>query len=284
MGVTSFFTATPLSRKYLPDLISGDKVGSTAITQPQGSTNHAEWGVFGKKDGDEWVLNGTKLYITNTRAADVTLAMGITDDYQLGAWIVEKGHPGMEDNHVERKMGASGNNSGTYVFKDCRVPSENFVQMASGADAGIGNAMCASVALGLAEGVFAKTLEYTKVRTRAFKPIATKQAVSHRLAKMYAAIESGRSLLYDATRLADEGKMEEAKILVNAAKYSVTEMSVDVARQCIQLHGGMGYCEDTGIARYMRDAMGTTIADCTPDLHLETIAALLGCPEAEIIC
>ncbi len=285
LGAPTFLLqCPPLATKYVPELISGEKVVSTPITPPEGSTNHAEWSIMGKKDGDDWILNGTKLYVTNARAADVILAVGLTPDYQVGCWVLEKGQPGLEDNHVERKMGAAGNNSGTYVFNNCRVPKDNFFVMSKSGDFGGGNALCASVALGCAEGVFAKTLEFTKIRTRAGKPIATKQAVSHRLARMYAQIESSRSLLYDAVRLADEGRIAEAKILINTAKYTVTEMSVDVARQCVQLHGGMGYCEDTGIARYMRDAMGTTIADCTPDLHLETIAALLGCPEAEIVC
>jgi butyryl-CoA dehydrogenase len=285
MAAPTFMLAKPeLAMKYVPDLIAGNKVCCTPITPPEGSTNHAEWGVFGKRDGNDWVLNGTKLYITNTRAADIFICLGLTEDYQMGCWIVEKGTPGVEDNHVERKMGCAGNNSGTYVFNNCRVSNDNFIVLNMEGDVGGGNALCASVALGCAEGVFAKTLEFVKVRTRGGKPLATKQAVSHRLARMYAQIEGGRSMLYEATRLVEEGRLQEAKILINASKYTVTEMAVDVARQCVQLHGGMGYCEDAGIARYLRDAMGTTIADCTPDLHLESIAFQLGCPEAEMPC
>ncbi|NLB18808.1 MAG: acyl-CoA/acyl-ACP dehydrogenase, partial [Syntrophomonadaceae bacterium] len=187
MAAPTFMLAKPeLAMKYVPDLIAGNKVCCTPITPPEGSTNHTEWGVFGKKDGNDWILNGTKLYITNTRAADVFICLGLTDDYQMGCWIVEKGTPGVEDNHVERKMGAAGNNSGTYVFNNCRVSNDNFFVLNMEGDVGGGNALCASVALGCAEGVFAKTMEFVKVRTRGGKPLINKQAVAHRLAKLYA--------------------------------------------------------------------------------------------------
>lgn len=280
---TYFLEAPALADKYLKSVVAGDKVCSAALTFPVGSTNFTEWGVFGKKDGNDWILNGTKLYVTNTRAADIVMAIGFTEDYKVGMWILEKGHPGLQDNHVERKMGANGNNSGTYVFSNCKVSGSQYFEKHIGG-VGFGNALCASVALGCAQGAYAKTMDFVKVRTRAHKPLATKQVVAHHFATMYGQIESSRSLLYDATRLADEGREAEAKILINTSKAMITEMAVDVTRKCVQLHGGMGYCEDTGIARYMRDAMGTTIADCPSDLHRETIAHLLGFPEAERCC
>lgn len=286
MAMPAYLLEAPtsdLAEKYLPGLVSGDKVCCGALTFPVGSTNFAEWGVFGKRDGNDWILNGTKLYVTNTNASDVIIVIGFTEDYQVGCWVLEKGTPGLEDSHIERKMGANGNCSGTYVFSNCRVPNSHFFVKQLGG-IGVGNALCAATALGCAEGAFEKTIEYTKVRTRAGKPLATKQVVAHRLARMHGQIEAGRSLLYDALRLADEGRPEDAKILINTSKYMLGDMAVDITLQCVQLHGGMGYCEDTGIARYMRDAVGTTIADCTPDQHVETIAALLGLPEAERVC
>jgi alkylation response protein AidB-like acyl-CoA dehydrogenase len=275
--------SAPLAAKHGPSLMEGSKVFGFAFTPPEGISNPTEWSVLGKREGEDWVLNGTKLYITNTRAADIVLAAGLTDDYQMGGWVLEKGQAGIDCN-VERKMGLAGNNSGTYAFKNCRVSKDNFLLVGSDVfRIDLALCLCPAVSLGLAEGVFAKTLEFTKVRTHAGKPLITKQAVAHQLAKMYIEIEASRSMLYDATRLADEGRNDEAKILISAAKYYCTEMAVDISRQCIHLHGGMAYIEDTGIARYMRDAMGLTIADFTPGLHLESISGLLGNPEAEVI-
>lgn len=288
MAMATYFLEAPtmdLANKYLPDLISGKKVIAGAFTAPTGSTNFAEWPVLARKDGNDWILNGTKLYVTNTEAADVVIAIGFTDEYDVGCFVVEKGNPGMEDSHVERKMGMNGNCSGTYVFSDCRIPGDHFfVKHLGGPEMiGMGNALCAATALGCMEGAWERTVEFTKVRTRSHEPIITKQVVSHRLARMWGQIESGRSLVYDAVRCADEGR-PEAKILINTSKYLLSEMSVDVTKQCCWLHGGMGYCEDPGIARYMRDAMGTAHADCTPDQHVETVAALLGFEGAETVC
>lgn len=289
MSMVTYFLEAPtmdLAKQYLPDLISGKKVIAGAFTAPTGSTNFAEWPILGRKDGSDWVLNGTKLYVTNTNAADVIIAIGFSEDKQVGCFVVEKGNPGMEDNHVERKMGMNGNCSGTYVFSNCRIPGDHFFpkQLGGPSMIGLGNALCAATALGCMEGAWERAVEFTKVRTRAGKPLATKQVVAHRLARMWGQIESGRSLLYDAMRCADEERVLEAKMLINTSKYMLSEMSIDVTKQCAWLHGGMGYCEDPGIARYMRDAMGTTVADCTPDQHVETVAALLGLPGAETVC
>ena len=288
MAMPTYLLEAPtmdLANKYLPDLISGKKVCCGAFTAPSGSTNFVEWPVLAKKDGDDWVLNGTKLYVTNTNAADIIMALGLTEDYEVGCFVIEKGTPGVEDNHVERKMGMNGNCSGTYVFSDCRVPADHFFvkQLGGPSMIGYGNAMCAATALGCAEGAWDKTAEFAKVRTRAGDPIAEKQVVAHRLTRMWGQIEAGRSLLYDTTQMADEGK-PEAKMFINTCKYWLGEMSIEVTKQCVWLHGGMGYCEDPGIARYARDAFGTTVADCTPDQHVETVAALLGLPGAEMVC
>ena len=276
---------TMLADKYLPGLISGKTVVSGAFTAPTGSTNFAEWPVFGKRDGDDWVLNGTKLYVTNTNAADLILALGFTEDYDVGCFVVEKGTPGVEDSHVERKMGMNGNCSGTYVFSNCRVPGDHFFvkQLGGPSMIGYGNALCAATALGIMESAWERTVEFTKVRTRTNEPLASKQVVAHRLARMWGQIESCRSLLYDTVQMADEGK-PEAKMYINTCKYMLGETSIEVTKQCVWLHGGMGYCEDPGIARFARDAYGTTVADCTPDQHVETVAALLGLPGAEMVC
>lgn len=281
---------TALAAQYLPDLIAGRKVPSAALTFPVGSTNFAEWPIFATKDGDDWILNGTKIFVTNTGAADVIITLGFTEDRRIGCFVVEKGAAGLDDSHIERKMGINGNCSGTYVFSNVRVPQSHFfVKKLEGM--GLGNALCAASALGCAVGAWERTTEYLKVRTRAGRPLIEKQVVAHRLARMYGEIERSRALVYEALALADQAlatgdmnKARHAKTLINIAKYSTGEMAVDVTKQCVWLYGGLGYMEDTGIARYMRDAEGTCVADCTPDQHVETVAAMLGFAGAEAVC
>jgi alkylation response protein AidB-like acyl-CoA dehydrogenase len=277
--------AAQLCAEYLPGLLSGDKLFSAPITFPEGCTNFTEWPAFAKKDGDAWVLNGTKLYCTNTGAADVAVVVGPGDDGKIYAFIVDTDTPGLEDSHVEDKIGVNGNCSGTYVFTDCRVPADHAFAKNLGEGIGAGNAFCAAAALGCAEGAWAKTVDFVKTRTRAGEPIINKQVVAHRLARISGSIEQCRALIYEALLLGDLGLLHndhsndrEIKRLVNTAKYSTCEMAVDAAKQCIWLFGGLGVVKDTGVEHYLRDAECLAVADGTPDQHVETVAALLGFP------
>ncbi|MCI1788518.1 MAG: acyl-CoA dehydrogenase family protein [Actinomyces sp.] len=205
MAIPTYLLRAPdtrLAARYLPDLVAGAKVPSAALTFPVGSTNFAEWPVFATRDGDDWVLNGTKLFVTNTGAADIIIAVGFTEDREIGCFVVEKGADGLDDSHVERKMGLNGNSSGTYVFSGVRVPRSHFFVM-SLESMGLGNALCAASALGCAEGAWQRTVDYMKVRTRAKRPLIEKQVVAHRLARMYGEIERSRALVYEALALAD---------------------------------------------------------------------------------
>jgi len=282
MGAPGLMLGDPaVAQKYGSAIMAGEQVFAVAMTPPEGSTNTMEWKPCGKLDGDEWVLNATRMFVTNTNVADVILLVGLTDQYQPGCWFVKKGTPGLEDNHVERKMGVAGNNSGTYVFTNVRVPREDFVPMNGAFRLDHMLMLCSAVALGCAEAAFQKTFEYLKVRTRAGQPIFSKQAVTHKLADIKCDIEMARSLLYDAAYLADAGQAEEASMLTSIAKVKVPKMCAEAVQERIFLYGGLGYMEDTGIARYMRDAVGMSVADGTPGLHREQIAALLGCEGAE---
>ncbi|HZK05299.1 MAG TPA: acyl-CoA dehydrogenase family protein [Actinomycetaceae bacterium] len=272
-----------LVEKYMPGILAGEVLVQTAMTPPEGSTNHSEWTVFARRDGDEWVLNGTRLYITGNGRGDVALSIGVTDAGEIKMFAVEKGTPGFDNSHVEKKMGLSGQNCGTITYTNCRVPADLEVpfdmtnpdnKLFVGA-----YALMAAVALGTAEGAHAKTIEYLKRRTRAGQPVASLQAVAHRLAENDTKIELGRALLYDACRLMDEDRM--IRKLIHMSKVWICDMAIDVAKDCVQLFGGLGYVEETGIARYMDDAVGTSIGDMTPGLHLQTIAYLMGLPDQQ---
>ena len=276
--------------QWLSGLMSGQIIMAAGITPPQGASNIAEWPVVGVHDGDEWVLNATKMYVTNCGAADVVAFLGLTDDGEMGCWFVERTQEGIEDNHLEPKIGLCGNRSGSYFLTDVRVPANRFFQKNPLKGMGPGNALCAAVALGCAEGALAKTIEFTKHRTRANVPIVEKQVVAHRLARMWGEIERSRALIYEALGTADKVLVTgdqalgvEAKRLISTSKYTTCEMAVEVTKQCIWLHGGLGVVRETGVEHYFRDAETLCVADGTPDLHVETVAYFLGLPGSELV-
>ena len=279
-----------LLKKYLPGVMTGWTIMGAGITPPQGSTNLSEWPVMAKKDGDEWVLNGSKLYVTNTSKSDLVAFLGMTEEREMRCFFVETKDPGVDDRHVEKKLGLNGNCSGSYFLTDVRVPDSCSFPKNPLDGMGPGNALCAAVALGCAEAALAKTMEFVKQRTHDSAPIAECQVVRHRIARMWGEIEKNRALVFEALATADKvlatgdkALGAKAKALICTAKYSTCEMAVDVTKQCIWLHGGLGIVEETGVARYLRDAETLCIADGTPDLHVESVSAVLGMPGASII-
>lgn len=279
-----------LLQKYLPGVMTGWTIMGAGITPPQGSTNLSEWPVLAKKDGDEWVLNGTKMYVTNTSQSDLVAFIGMTEEREMRCFFVETSDPGIDDKHIEKKIGLHGNCSGSYFLTDVRVPESHSFAKNPLDGMGPGNALCACVALGCAEAALEKTMGFVKERTHDSKPIGGRQVVAHRIARMWGEIEKCRALIFEALGIADRvlatgdtALAPKAKMLISTAKYSTCEMAIDVTKQCIWLHGGLGIVEETGLARYLRDAETLSIADGTPDLHVESVAHLLGMPESELI-
>lgn len=278
-----------LLKKYLPGLMTGWTVMAAGITPPQGSTNIPEWPVLAKRDGDNWILNGSKLYVTNCGKADLVAFVGLTEDGEMRCFIVETSDPGVDDDHIESKLGLAGNGSGSYFLTDVRVSDECSFPKNPLEGMGPANALCAAVALGCAEGALARTMGFVKERSHKGKPVGARQVVAHRIARMWGTIEQSRALIFEALGMADRiiagGDRSEgpkAKMLISTAKYTACEMAVDVTKQCVWLHGGLGVVEETGIARYLRDAETLCVADGTPDLHVESVAFLLGMPEAQL--
>lgn len=279
-----------LLQKYLPGIMTGWTVMGAGITPPQGSTNLSEWPIMAVKDGDEWVLNGSKLYVTNTSQSDLVAFLGMTEEREMRCFFVETSDPGLDDSHVETKLGLNGNCSGSHFLNDVRVPDSYSFPKNPLDGMGPGNALCACVALGCAEAAFAKTMEFIKERTHDSEPIAKRQVVAHRMARMWGEIEKCRALIFEALGTADKVLATgdkvlgaKAKALISTSKYSTCEMAIDLTKQCIWLHGGLGIVEETGLARYFRDAQTLSIADGTPDLHVESVAHVIGIPGAELI-
>lgn len=279
-----------LLKKYLPGVSAGWTIMAAGITHPQGSTNISEWPITAKRDGDDWILNGSRLYVTNCGQADLIAFLGLTEDGEMRCFFVEKSADGVDDAHIEKKVGLNGNGSGSYFLTDVRVPDALSFPKNPLEGMGSGNALCAIVALGCAEGALAKTMAFLKERTHDSKPVASYQVPAHRIARMWGDIERSRALIYEALGIhdqvlatGDKSQAPQAKMLIATSKYSTCEMAVDVTKQCVWLHGGLGVVEETGVARYFRDAETLCVADGTPDLHLETVAHFLGMPASDLL-
>ena len=273
--------------KWFDKVMNGEATMSGSLTDPQGSANFSEWTDLATRDGDDFILNGSRNYCTGAPYADLVIVMGL---YKGTTWAfpIETGHPGFVVRE-DRQMGL-GTTFGALTLSDVRIPVADCREMADWVKDGklmqanglseINVLDISSMALGLAEGVFDKGLAYARERTNAGKPILELGAIQVKFAKMKADIEAVRSILYNAARLFDEGRQD--KMLEHMVKPLATEMAVDVARNCMQTFGGSGYCVDTGIERYVRDAMGLTIGECTSDMHWSTVSKLMDMPGARL--
>jgi len=276
----------PALYKYLEPCMSGDKILSGAATDPKGQSNSAEWEPLAVKDGNEWVLNGTRLYNTNN-LSDIHMTLGLTQDREMKAFFIEKGTPGYDNSRVDLKYGMAGSGGGTTIYKDCRIPLE------MACNVGIGDSQfyyriynnCAAEALGCAEGILEKTIKFCKLRTHDFKPLTSLQVVSQKLGYLRTLVEVAHSAVYDAATMFDElcknhdPELERAwAIKAESIKLFVSETAVKVATECIKLHGGMGY-HNPELHHYVGDAMCYCIMDLSNDIHWDNLALLMGLTE-----
>lgn len=275
MTLPLFFVCgkNPEHRELIKPLISGEKVGAIAQTDPAGVLNIQEWPVLAVRDGNEYVLNGTKLFVTNAGAADYFMVSGLCGGKSCD-FLVKKGTPGFESGSMDRKMGMNGAGNGSISLHDVRIPvSDKLVLTTMTTNLAAGYLHMSSVALGCMEGAYEKTRKYLRVRTNKKQPVIEFQAAAHALARIKTRIEACRSFIDDAARLVEAGKPDST--LIRMVKVFVTDSAVEVSRECVQLYGGLGYCEETGIAHYLRDAVGTTIGDLTAPLQYDLIAKAL---------
>lgn len=285
-GFSKILLDLPATReKWFEKVMSGDASMSASGTDPRGGGNFSEWSDLATRDGDCFVLNGSKNYCSGAPYADLIVVFGL---YRGTMWSfpIERGTPGLIITE-DRKMGL-GTAFGALTLSDVRIPVSQCLESSEwvkdGKLAGMTGHSAYSgldisaMALGLAEGVFEKALEYARVRTNARSPILSLGAIQVKFVKMKAQIEAVRNMLYNAVRLLDEGRVDV--MLNHMVKPLATEMAVDVARDCMQIFGGSGYCVDTGIERYLRDAMGLTIGEGTSDMHWSTVSALMEMPGA----
>ena len=267
--------AYPDLAHYFEPALNGEILTETAVTDPAGSSNFDEWSIMAKKDGDEWVINGTKNFVSLNGYCQVCFFPAKCDDGEYRMFAVEKGHPGFDNSHIEETLGFSGTTMGQPTWVNVRLPESRAFPFGNDLSA-FGSAILtmSTTALACAEGALDKAIEYAKNRTRSGKPLMDLQVVAHKLARDFTKLQYCRSFLYEAYHECDAGTL--TPITSCMIKAYTVETALEVIADCVQLHGGLGVCENMGIARYYRDIMHPVIGDWTADIHYQTIANKLG--------
>ncbi len=271
-------------QKYLVPLAEGSKLGAFALTEPAAGSDAGGTQATAVLDGDEWVLNGTKIFTTNGKGADIYVVFARSDKeaekhHGISAFIVEKGTPGFSFGKKEEKMGIRSSLTYELVFDHCRIPRENLLGTeGEGFKLGMktldgGRIGIAAQALGIAQGAFDATLEYTKERKQFNTVITRFQGVQFQLADMATQIEAARLLVYQAADRASSGLSYGKESAM--AKMFASETAMRVTTQAVQLHGGYGYTRDFPVERMMRDAKITEIYEGTNEIQRLVIGAAI---------
>ena len=272
---------TPAQKeKYLVPLAKGEKIGAFGLTEPGAGTDAAGQQTTAVLDGDNYILNGSKIFITNGGVADTFIVFAMTDRSQgtrgISAFIVEKGFPGFSIGKKEDKLGIRASSTTELIFENCIVPKENLIGK-EGKGFGIamktldgGRIGIAAQALGIAEGAYEETIKYMKERKQFGRPLSAFQGLQWMIAEMETKIEAAKLLVYKAAWL----KQNKLPYSVDAAKAKLfaAEVAMDVTTKAVQLHGGYGYTKEYPVERMMRDAKITEIYEGTSEVQKMVIA------------
>ena len=271
-------------KKYLPMLTTGGHVGAFALTEPNAGSDASKGQTVAKLEGDHYVLNGSKIFITNGYVADIFVVFAMTDktkgNHGISAFIVEKNFPGFSVGKHEVKMGLHGSPTAEIVFQDCIVPKENLLgqegkgfkiamQTLDGGRIGI-----AAQALGIAEGAMQEAIEYTKARVQFGKPISKFQNTQFVMADMAVGCEAGRFLIYHAAQKKQNGVRYTKEAAM--AKLFCSEHANKSVTKALQALGGYGYTNDYQLERMMRDAKITEIYEGTSEVQRIVISGNMG--------
>lgn len=270
-----YFGSEEQKQKYVPKLASGEYLGAFCLTEPSAGSDAASMKSRAVRDGGHYVINGSKVFITNGGEADVYIVFAKTNP-ELGAkgvsaFIVEKNTPGLVIGKDEKKMGLHGSRTVQLTFEDMRIPVENLLG-AEGegfkiamANLDAGRIGIAAQALGIAEAALSAATDYAKQRYQFGKPIAAQQGIAFKLADMATNVEAARLLVYRAADLRGQGL--KCGMEASMAKLFATRTAVEVATEAIQVFGGYGYTEDYPVERYFRDAKVTEIYEGTSEIQ-----------------
>ncbi|MGM0577322.1 MAG: acyl-CoA dehydrogenase [Myxococcota bacterium] len=274
------FGSETQKRKWLVPLAKGDLLGCFALSEPGTGSDAAAQTCMAVKDGDEWVINGTKNWITNGPQADVCVLIAMTDRSKgtrgIIAFVVDLNQEGVERGKPEDKLGIRGSGTCSLIFEDCRVPDANRLgEVGDGFKVAMatldgGRVGIASQALGIARGAFEAATFYAQERTAFGGPIARLQAIQNKLADMAVEIDAARLLTYRAAQLKGQGKRFSKESAM--CKLYASEMSHRVCHQALQVHGGYGYVKEYAVERHYRDQRITEIYEGTSEIQRLVIA------------
>ena len=280
----SEFGTEEQKQKYLLPLATGEKLGAFGLTEPGAGTDSAMQKTTAEDKGDHWVLNGSKVFITNAGYADTFVIFAMTDkekgNHGISAFIVEKGFPGFKVGAHEKKMGIRGSSTCELIFEDCKIPKENLLgerdkgfkiamMTLDGGRIGIG-----AQALGIAQAAIDECVKYTTQRIQFGKRISQFQNTQFQLADMQARVDAARLLIYRAAQAKQDH--EPYSHLAAMGKLYASEAASDVTRRCLQLVGGYGYTREYPFERFMRDAKITEIYEGTSEVQRMVISGWMG--------
>ena len=274
-------------QKFLVPLAKGEKLGAFGLTEPGAGTDAQGQQTKAVLDGDEWVLNGTKIFITNGKEADIYVVIAVTGTVEkrgklqkeISAFIVEKGTPGFTFGTKEKKMGIRGSATYELIFTDCRIPKENLLgKKGEGFKIAMhtldgGRIGIAAQALGIAEGALERTIEYVKERKQFGRSIAQFQNTQFQLADMATKVQAAQMMVYRAAIA--KATQKDYGFEAAMAKLYAAEVAMEVTTKAVQLHGGYGYIREYDVERMMRDAKITEIYEGTSEVQRMVISANL---------
>ena len=267
-------------RKYLAKLTTGEFIGCWSLTEPEAGSDAGGTRSRAVRDGNDWILNGSKTFTTNAHFADVCVAMAVTDrtasQHGISAFLLEPGMPGFCVGKKENKLGMRASATGEVLFTDCRVPDdqrlgtpgEGFIDSLRILDGG--RISIAALALGTAQGAYEAGLKYSKSRQQFGRPISEFQAIQFKLADMATGIDAARLMVYRAAHFKNQGKRITRESAM--AKLFASEVAVKVCDEALQIHGGYGFIKDYPVEKFYRDVKLCTIGEGTSEIQRMVIA------------
>ncbi|MGE7777527.1 acyl-CoA dehydrogenase family protein [Chitinophaga sp. NPDC101104] len=267
-------------QRWLPKLASGQWIGAWGLTEPNTGSDAMNMKCTAKKEGDEWVINGTKCWITHGKSGDVAVVIARTgavrDSHGMTAFVVERGTPGFSGGKKENKLGMRASETAEMIFDNCRIPAGNmlgkegdgFIQSMKVLDGG--RISIAALSLGIAKGAYDAALKYSQERHQFDKPISSFQGISFKLADMATQIAAAELLTMQAADMKNKHLPMTKQAAM--AKYYASEVAVSVANEAVQVFGGYGYTKDFPVEKFYRDAKLCTIGEGTSEIQKIVIA------------
>ncbi|MCS7185065.1 MAG: acyl-CoA dehydrogenase family protein, partial [bacterium] len=277
-----YFGSEEQKKKYLPPLASGDKLAAFTITEPEAGSDATATRAVAVKDGDYYILNGTKIFCTNGEVADIYTTFFSTNPQKgargISAFIIEKGTPGFKFGKKETKMGIRASPTYELIFENCRIPKENLLGkegmglIIAQKTFDVSRPGVAAQALGIAQGAFEEAFNYAKIRKQFGQPIIGFQVIQHKFAEMAMRIEAARALLYEVCKEMDADPDRRWTLESAYVKTFCSDVAMYVTNEAIQICGGIGYMRDFPVEKYFRDAKITQIYEGTNEIQRNEIA------------